>query len=640
MTSVNGLILAAEFDEPTRAAWMVEVDKAIKGGDFDKILVSTTLDGIRIEPLYTAEDVAVESDESGFPGFAPLTRGGVIEPRVDGAWDIRASIAHPDIAVANAQALTELRNGANSLELHLDLDGEGGGISVRSQADLARVLDGVLLDIAPISLRAGAYSIIAAEWLTLLLAERNVQGVHPSGCLGIDPFTALMTRGDVPQGLGEAIIEGVALTRASTTPRLRVFRASGVVVADAGASEGQELAFVLAAATTYLRALVDDGIDVATAASQIVLELAADVDVFATIAKTRALRHCWSTVLEACGLTLNAQHPRLVHVAAHAGGRWLTVVDPWVNLLRGTAAALGAVVGGADVLTVAAFDGAEGLPSDLGRRLARNTQLLLQDESGIGRVLDPAGGSYYVESLTDQMAEVGWRGFQEIEAQGGLAVVLGHGSFQLQVAEVAAKRDRLLATRKQPITGVSEFPLVGERRPEAATAPAADPRPGIRVPGPGPATTADPLPARRLAQPYEALRAAAESAAVRPVIFLANIGTGPSYVARATFSSNLFASGGVDAVGDGGYANADAAAAAFKESGARAAVICGTDGAYAEQAIDFAPALKAAGASFVYLAGRPGDAKAEYEAAGIDDFAYMGVDVLSTLQRLHRTLGV
>lgn len=638
MTSVNGLILAAEFDEPTRAAWMVEVDKAIKGGDFDKILVSTTLDGIRIEPLYTADDVAVESDESGFPGFAPLTRGGQLVPRVDGAWDIRASIAHPDIAIANAQALTELRNGATSLDLHLDLIGEGAGVSVRSVEDLTRLLDGVMLDLAPISLRAGALSTIAAAWLSEALEAGNVVGVLPAGCLGLDPLSTLASHGVLPQSPTEVIAEGVLIARESTTPRVRTFRSSAVVAADAGASEGQELAFALASATTYLRALVAGGLDVSTAAGQIVFELAADVDVFATIAKLRALRHCWSTVLEASGLKVDAQFPGLVQVEAHAGGRWLTVVDPWVNLLRGTSASLGAVVGGADALTVSAFDSAAGLPSDLGRRLARNTQLLLQDESGIGRVLDPAGGSYYVESLTDQLAVEGWKQFQAIEAAGGLEAVLATGTFQAEVATTAAKRDKLISSRKQPITGVSEFPLIGERRPESSAVPAADPRPGLTLTGT--VTTVAPLKARRLAEPYEAMRAAAEAASTKPTVFLANIGTGPSYVGRATFSSNLFATGGVDAVGEGGYADAAAAAAAFAASGASTAVICGTDAAYAEQGVAYAQALKAAGAGFVYLAGRAGDAKDQYEAAGIDDFVYMGVDVLSTLQRLHTKLGV
>jgi len=635
---VNGLILAAEFDEPTRAAWMIEVDKAIKGGDFDKILVSTTLDGIRIEPLYTAEDVAVEADESGFPGFAPLTRGGQLVPRVDGAWDIRASISHPDIAIANAQALTELRNGATSLDLHLDLTGEGAGVSVRSVEDLTRLLDGVLLDLAPISIRAGALSTTAAAWLGEVLKAGNAVGVLPVGCLGLDPFSTLASQGVLPQAPAEVVAEGVVIARESTTPRVRTFRASAVVAADAGASEGQELAFALASATTYLRALVNAGLDVSTAAGQIVIELAADVDVFATIAKLRALRHCWSTVLEASGLKVDAQFPGLVQVEAHAGGRWLTVVDPWVNLLRGTSASLGAVVGGADALTVSAFDSATGLPSDLGRRLARNTQLLLQDESGIGRVLDPAGGSYYVESLTDALAAEGWKQFRAIEAVGGLEAVLAAGTFQAEVATTAAKRDKLISSRKQPITGVSEFPLIGERRPESSAVPAADPRPGLTLTGT--VTTVAPLKARRLAESYEAMRSAAEAASTKPSIFLANIGSGPSYVARATFSSNLFATGGVDAVGDGGYADADAAAAAFTASGATAAVICGTDAAYAEQGLAYAQALKAAGAGFVYLAGRAGDAKDEYEAAGIDDFVYMGVDVLSTLQRLHTKLGV
>ena len=617
---------------------MVEVDKAIKGGDFDKILVTTTLDGIRIEPLYTATDIAVESDESGFPGFAPLTRGGQIIPRAAGAWDIRGSIAHPDIKVANAQALSELRNGATSLELHLDLSGEGGGVSVRSVEDLARLLDGVLLELAPISLRAGALTTIAASWLGQVFEAGNAVGVLASGSLGLDPLGTLAAQGVLPQSPTEVIAEGVAIARESTTPRVRTFRASSVVAADAGASEGQELAFALASATTYLRAMVDGGLDVATAAGQIVIEMAADVDVFSTIAKLRALRHCWSTVLEASGLRPDAQFPGLVQLEAHAGGRWLTVIDPWVNLLRGTSASLGAVVGGADSLTVSAFDSAVGLPSDLGRRLARNTQLLLQDESGIGRVLDPAGGSYYVESLTDALAAEGWKQFQAIEAAGGLAAVLQSGSFQADVAATAAKRDKLISNRKQPITGVSEFPLIGERRPDSSSAPAADPRPGLALTGE--VTTVAPLKARRLAESYEAMRMAAEAAAVTPTIFLANIGTGPSYVTRATFSSNLFATGGVDAVGDGGYADADAAAAAFKASGARAAVICGTDAAYTEQAVAYAQALKAAGAEFVYLAGRAGDAKEQYEAAGIDDFVYMGVDVLSTLQRLHTKLGV
>ena len=638
MTSVNGLSLAAEFEEPTREAWMVEVDKAIKGGDFDKILVSTTLDGIRIEPLYTAADIAVESDESGFPGFAPLTRGGQVVPRAAGAWDIRASIAHPDIKVANAQALSELRNGATSLELHLDLSGEGGGVSVRSADDLRLLLQGVLLDLAPISLRAGALATIPAAWLAEVYESANVVGVQASGCIGLDPLGTLSAQGALPQSPTEVIAEGVMLARETTTPRVRTFRASAVVAADAGASEGQELAFALASATTYLRALVDGGLDVSTAAGQIVIELSADVDVFSTIAKLRALRHCWSTVLEASGLSVDAQFAGLVQVEAHAGGRWLTVIDPWVNLLRGTSASLGAVIGGADSLTVSAFDSAVGLPSDLGRRLARNTQLLLQDESGIGRVLDPAGGSYYVESLTDALAAEGWRQFQAIEAAGGLEAVLAAGTFQADVAATAAKRDTLISNRKQPITGVSEFPLIGERRPDSSAAPEANPRPGLSLGGT--VTTVAPLKARRLAESYEAMRAAAEAAATKPTIFLANIGTGPSYVTRSTFASNLFATGGIDAVGEGGYADANAAAEAFKVSGAAAAVICGTDPAYDEQAVAYAEALKAAGASFVYLAGRAGDAKEKYEAAGIDDFVYMGVDVLSTLQRLHTKLGV
>ena len=638
----SDLALAAEFPAPTREQWLAAVDKAIKGRDFAKTLVTTTLDGIAIQPLYTATDVATAHDEAGFPGFAPLLRGGVVPPRPAGAWDIRSRVDHPDVATANAQALTDLRGGATSLDLVIDAAGSGDGISCRDRADLERVLADVQLDIAPVGLRAGAHGGVVAQWLVDILNARgvNARGITSSGCLGVDPLSALATDGVLPQGYATALAEGVALagTVVANAPSMRTFRASGLAASDAGASEAQELAFVLGAGAAYLRALVDAGHDVATAASQIELELAADVDVFATVAKARALRHCWSTMLSASGVDIDGQLPGLVRITAVAAGRWVTAVDPWVNLLRGTAASLAAVVGGVDVLTVAAFDSARGLPGDLGRRLARNTQLLLQDESYVGRVVDPGGGSYYVESLTDALAAAGWARFQQTERDGGLLAVIESGSLAADIATTAAKRDAQIATRKHPITGVSEFPLIGEKVPDAVLTPPADTRPAVALTGTP--TSAPPLPRRRLSEPFETLRAHADAAATHPTVFLANIGTGADYVPRATFASNAFATGGVQAVGDGGYADADAAAAAFTASGAPVAVICGTDDAYAEQATAYASALKAAGARMVYLAGRPGEQEAALRTAGVDAFVGIGSDVLTAMSALHELLGI
>lgn len=634
----SALVLAGEFPAPTREQWLAAVDKAIKGRDFTKTLVSTTLDGIAVQPLYTADDVATAHDESGFPGFAPLMRGGVVPPRTDGAWDIRARVDHPDATTANVQALTDLRGGATSLDLVIDASGSGDGISCRDRADLERVLADVQLDIAAVGLRAGAHGAVVAQWFVDILDARGVK--TSSGCLGIDPLSALAADGALPQGYDTALADGVALAARAIAdaPRRRTFRASGLAASDAGASEAQELAFVLGAGVGYLRALVGAGHDVATAASQIELEIAADVDVFSTIAKARALRHCWSAVLSASGIDLDGQVPGLVRIGAVAAGRWVTAVDPWVNLLRGTAASLAAVVGGADLLTVAAFDSARGLPSDLGRRLARNTQLLLQDESYVGRVVDPGGGSYYVEALTDAMAAAGWARFQQVERDGGLLAALKSGSLAADIVATAAKRDAQIATRKHPITGVSEFPLIGEKMPEAVSVPAPDRRPAVALAGTP--TTVTPLPRRRLSEPFEILRAHADAAGARPTVFLANIGTGPGYVPRATFASNAFATGGVQAVGDGGYADAAGAASAFRASGAPVAVICGTDDAYTEQAVAYAAALKAAGARLVYLAGRPGEQEAELRAAGVDAFVGVGTDVLADMSALHELLGI
>ena len=292
----ENLDLASDYS-PTREQWLAAVDKVLKGKDFDRVLVSTTLDDVRIEPLYTADDVATTHDESGFPGSDPLTRGAQPAPRTDGQWDIRSRVTHPDPAVANAQILEDLANGATSVDLQLDLGG-GSGISIRSPQDLARVLDGVVLDAAPVSLRAGAHAAVVAGWYRELLAERGVHGAEPSGCLGIDPVGTLVTDGEVAMDALMAAGLDVA-----NTPRLRTFRASGAPASDAGASEAQEIGYMLSVALLYLRALIDAGVD--NPASRITLEVTADVDVFATVAKLRALRHCWATVLEHMGQPLD-----------------------------------------------------------------------------------------------------------------------------------------------------------------------------------------------------------------------------------------------------------------------------------------------------------------------------------------------
>lgn len=594
----ENLDLASDYS-PTREQWLAAVDKVLKGKDFDKVLVTTTLDDVRIQPLYTADDVATAQDESGFPGFSPLLRGAHVAPRVDGQWDIRTRIAHPDPSEANRQILQDLASGATSIEVVLDL-GNWEGVSIRSAEDLAAVLDGVVLEAAPIALNAGPHAVVAASWLKGLYDAAGVSGVDVNGDLGVDPVGTLVT-------LGEAVVdldEAVAL--ADSTGQ-RVFTASGAPASDAGASEAQEIGYILAVGAHYLRAVGDP--------AQITLEVTADVDVFATVAKIRALRHCWATVLDSFGMAQDS-----TRIVATSAERWLTEVDPWVNILRGTAATLGAVVGGADTVVLAPFDSATGLPGDLGRRLARNTQLLLQDESGIGRVLDPAGGSWYVEHLTDDLAAAGWKTFQRIEAAGGILEAIDE--LGAEIAVTADRRDAQIATRKRPITGVSEFPLLDEQRPEPVPIPDADPRPPVPLDG---LTVGTPWPSERLAEAFEDLREANDGATV----FLANLGPIAVHTARATFAANLFAAGGIRAVSDAGHTDAASAAEAFAASGAEIACICSSDDIYVDLAEATAAALKQAGAKRVYLAGK-GD------FPGVDEYVYLGVNALDVLAEATR----
>ena len=355
----------------------------------------------------------------------------------------------------------------------------------------------------------------------------------------------------------------------------------------------------------------------------------------------------------ACGASDTAQAP-VVHV--RTAERMLTRRDPWVNLLRVTAASFAAGLGGAASVTSLPFDAELGEPVELGRRMARNTQLLLQEESNLGRVIDPAGGSWYVESLTDEIATAAWALFAELEAAGGLPAVLLDGSLAARIAEVRDDRLRRVATRREPITGVSEFPDIAET-------PLDRTEPDLRTlrsratsqAGPAPArptgdtpTECEPLPKVRWAQQFERLRDGSDSymAATggRPKVFLVNLGPVAVHTARATFAKNFFEAGGIQAVTSERGATvgfddpADAVADVFAD-GAHLVCICSSDAIYAERAEDMARGLAAAGLTSIYLAGNPGDRRDAELAAGVTEFVHVGVDVLDVLQRAHDHIG-
>lgn len=612
--------LAGGFEPADEDAWLTAVDKVLRGAPFTK-LVSRTADGITVQPLYTPDDSPGAADEAGFPGEAPFIRGTHAARNPDVAWDIRSVVQGSDATTANARALTDLERGVTSLEVPWTGD----------PSELAALLDGVHLEMAPVVLRPGFDITAGADALSDLWDHQGIDRTDAVGGFGADPIATLAARGAAgrdPEGL-LAELGALAARTAATHPRVRSVTVSTLPAVEAGASEAQELAVMLATGAAYLRAMSGAGLGADAAAGQIELELAADEDVFATVAKLRAARRLWTNLLAAVGVSADAAAP-VLHVTE--AQRMLTRRDPWVNLLRTTAAVFAAGIGGADGVTAHPYDVLLGDPSDLGRRMARNTQILLQEEANLGRVLDPAGGSGYVESLTDELAAVAWSLLQELESAGGMPTVLLDGTLAARIAEVRDARLARVATRRAPITGVSEFPDLGEAPPPRS--PSDDGAEPLLVPV-------------RWAERFEDLRDradAARAAGREPVVFLANLGPVATHTARATFAKNMFEAGGLrsttSARGVTGFATPAEAAEDFATSGAALVCICSSDAVYEDRAVATAEALRAAGARRVYLAGRPGDRRAAEEAAGVDEFVHVGVDVLAILERAQEMLEV
>ena len=470
----------------------------------------------------------------------------------------------------------------------------------------------MLLDIAPVVITAaGTVSDLhAARALVDLLDARGVSP-DPGACLGADPVgRSVRAQRMVPGGRADMVTAIGEISSLATTAGTRALTVDGTSAHDAGAGDAAELGYSLAVGAEYLRALEVAGCDIEAAFGLLEFRYAATDDQFATIAKFRAARGLWRRVAQLAGAAAGS-----AELFAHAvtSAPMLTRYDPWVNLLRTTVAAFAAGVGGADAVTVLPFDSRLGVPDALGRRMARNTSSLLVSESHVAAVDDPAGGSHAVELLTSDLAESAWSEFQAIERSGGVIAALTDGSLRTRWAVTAAERTRRINTRRQPITGVSEFPNLREVLPSRRSVSGE----GIGLPA-------------SWAAPFEMMR---DEPAATPV-FLATLGSVADHAARAGFAANLFAAGGVDTVTAGATAGVDDVLTAFRETGTPVACVTGSDKAYSQLAADVIAALRAAGATRVLLAGRPKGDLADL----VDDHVAAGDDVVEFLRRTRQHL--
>jgi methylmalonyl-CoA mutase len=599
----DAFALAADFPAATREQWRDLVTAVLAksgshGGDGDPedALSSTTYDGIGIRPLYTAED-APAVDAAGLPGRPPFLRGATEGGAAASGWDVRTKHADSDPRALNRAALADLQTGATSLWLVVG----DAGLAVE---DLPMALEGVYLDLAPIALDAGAHAERAVQALLTLSEQRGIDPAGLRGTLGADPIgLRARTGAHADLGLLHTLSE-----QSKAFTGMQLATVDGTVYHEAGGSDAQELGIGTSVGVAYLRELTDAGLPVDDALRALEFRWAVSAEQFPSIAKLRAARRIWDRVAELSGASGDRRGQQQHAVTSPA---MLTRRDPWVNMLRTTIACFAAAVGGAGAITVLPFDSAIGRSDEFARRIARNTQSILHDESSLARVIDAAGGSWFVESLTDQLAEQAWTVFTRIERAGGALAALDAGVIGDLLARTHAARSRDIAHRTAPITGVSEFAFIDEAPVRRDPLPAA-PTTGL-------------LPRIRYADEFEALRDRSDAAATRPRVFLATLGPLAAHSARAAFAANLFRAGGIECV--------TGPVEEFAASGTPVACLCSSDKIYADQAVGAVAALREAGARHVWLAGTA-------HVDGVDGTVFRGCDALEVLRSTLETLGV
>ncbi len=690
--------LKGDFLDPSFDKWRSLATKSLRGKPLDRLTIKID-DGVAVRPLYTVAD---DSPPPGLPGRAPFTRGSTEPARRPSGWLSCQLYDHPDLACVAQQLSEEHDPGTSAVWIKMAGPirqgigshgvGDGNlwtdGVFASTTAHLMQLCAAIETEATTIILDGGGAGFSQAALFTAAARTSGADLGTARGSFGIDPLASLASDGELVLGGDRsfALMADLGAWCLREAPGMRAAAVSTIPYHMAGASPVQEMAFALATGVQYLRAFDGAGIEPKLACRQMLFRFAVGRDLFTEVARMRAFRRLWARVAGECGVSDDAAAP-VIH--AVTSPRSLTTRDPWVNMLRATVGTFAAAIGGADFITTLPFDSAIGQPGDLGRRMAVNSHRVLREESHLGHVLDPAGGSWYIERLTEELANAAWRSFQDIERHGGMRQSLADGMIASAVDEAARAGRQATATRKAPITGISTWPNLAEQKltppvvkiepllervmsqgagcpdehPALATlagvsrAAEGGPRPGVVFEAAVAAaeagatlhqlnhnlrtdskpSTMTPLPCSRDAEPFEDLRDASDSRLAatgqRPRAFLANLGSVADYTARTTFAKNVLEAGGIETIASSGLDSADAAVAAFVGSGCAAVCLCSSDERYEALAADIVPALRAKGAKLVLLAGRPGP-----EGAEVDHSIYAGCDVVETLGAVLSTL--
>ncbi|HEX05422.1 MAG TPA: methylmalonyl-CoA mutase [Bacteroidetes bacterium] len=700
--------LLGDFTPPTLEEWREEVIRLLRGVPFEKKMLTRLDEGITLRGMYTRTDFDATAAMSPMPGDAPFTRGTRTTGHRSG-WQVAQSLPYPTYEQLNRALLHDLERGQTTINLILDqatqlgMDPDHaevgqvglGGTSISSLIGLSKALDGVDLEKTVLHVEAGVAALSMAALVIALMRERNNDVSKWRGSAGMDPLAGLLEHGKLPITLKWAYQELAILTRwaADNAPHLKTICVYGHPYRNAGADAVTELAAAMATGVEALRQMEACGISVEMAANRMLFGFTTGPDFFVEIAKLRAARILWTRIVKVSGGSESAAQAMHMHVRTSSYRQ--STVDPHSNMLRSTSEAFAAVLGGCDSLHITPYDAAlTQIPSELARRIARNTQIILSEESHAASVIDPAGGSYYIETLTEELAEAAWAKFQKIEASGGMLDVLLDGGFHDEIAAQNDERKRKLGTRNNVLVGVNRYPNPAEKLAKPQPLPLveihrkrAEQLQRLRTSAShkqemkvleklqgiitshmdvkfeavveaathgatiGEFTSSlrheqsrsveiEPLPTIRAAEEFERLRRTVASAQETATIFFACIGPFAQYMPRLDFIRSFYEVAGFIIKADEWYETAEAAVEAAKECGAKLVVIVGPDSVYDETVPTIAGAFAKDEKVIVHLAGYPKDKIEDYRAAGVDEFIHVKSNALTTLTTLASKMGV
>jgi len=710
--------LFEEFDATAYNEWRKEAERLLKGASFEKRLLTATHEGITLEPIFCREDIADITHADSLPGSPPFVRGASVNWDKAASWEIAQEVPHPGASEAGSAIEEDMQGGASAVNLCLDRasgmaadadcakaeDVGATGASIACMQDLSRALNNLDLEKVPVYLHAGSSGL---PLFGLYMAAAKKQGIDPGklcGAVAADPLAELISEGMIPHPLDAAMDETAEMTAwaLDNAPSVGTIWVRGDVFHDRGASAVQELGFLAASALFHLRAMEQRGIAPERASQQMRFSFSLGGNFFMEVAKLRAARIVWNRVLEACGVPVEK---RSIWIHCRTSRRTQTEYDPYVNMLRTTTQAFSGIVGGADSLHAGQFDDsiARSTRADgFSRRIARNTQLILRDEANLDATADPAGGSWYVESLTDQVARSSWEAFREIDRLGGMNIAIEQGNIKADLEKTANARDVAAALRKDVIVGTNRYPNPSERTPEredtgsrhaafiekraaelrehkasaehenalvplkkienCCKAGAGELAEAVILAAANGATIGEiarhlptrkrealrmtRIPLRRPAEPFERLRKAVEKHRGKggpALVFLATLGPAGMYMPRLDFSASFFEAGGFDVIRTKGHESPEEAAKAAIEQNAQVVVICGLDNDYPGSVPIVAKETKKADpGTLVVLAGLPADKEQQrmFEESGVDLFIHVRVNMLDTLKKAAERTGI